>query len=52
MQLGLLTYQGQHHTEWAAVMATNVMVTLPLLVVFLLGQRHFVKSLTFSAVKG
>jgi multiple sugar transport system permease protein len=52
LQLGLLTYQGQHHTEWAAVMATNVMVTLPLLAVFLLGQRHFVKSLTFSAVKG
>jgi multiple sugar transport system permease protein len=52
LQLGLLTYQGQHHTEWAAVMATNVMVTLPLLVVFLLGQRYFVRSLTFSAVKG
>jgi multiple sugar transport system permease protein len=52
LQLGLLTYQSQHHTEWAAIMATNVMVTLPLLVVFLLGQRHFVKSLTFSAVKG
>ena len=52
LQLGLLTYQGQHHTEWAAVMATNVMVTVPLLVVFLLGQRHFVRSLTFSGVKG
>jgi multiple sugar transport system permease protein len=52
LQLGLLTYQGQHHTEWAAVMATNVMVTAPLLVVFLLGQRHFVRSLTFTAVKG
>jgi multiple sugar transport system permease protein len=52
LQLGLLTYQSEHHTEWAAVMATNVMVTLPLLVVFLLGQRQFVKSLTFSSVKG
>ena len=52
LQLGLLTYQGKHHTDWAQVMATNVMVTLPLLVVFLLGQRHFVKSLTFTAVKG
>ena len=52
LQLGLLTYQGTHHTEWAAVMATNVMVTLPLLVVFLLGQRAFVRSLTFTAVKG
>jgi multiple sugar transport system permease protein len=52
LQLGLLTYQGQHHTAWASVMATNVMVTVPLLVVFLLGQRAFVRSLTFSAVKG
>jgi multiple sugar transport system permease protein len=52
LQLGLLTYQGQHHTEWAAVMATNVMVTLPLLAVFLLAQRSFVRSLTFTAVKG
>ena len=33
-------------------MATNVMVTLPLLIVFLLGQRQFVRSLTFSGVKG
>ena len=52
LQLGLLNYQGQHHTEWAAVMATNVMVTVPLLVVFLVGQRHFVRSLTFSGIKG
>jgi multiple sugar transport system permease protein len=52
LQLGLLTYQGQHHTDWAQVMATNVMVTVPLLVVFLLGQRHFVRSLTFSGIKG
>jgi multiple sugar transport system permease protein len=52
LQLGLLTYQGQHTTDWAAVMATNVMVTLPLLVVFLVGQRYFVRSLTFTGVKG
>ena len=52
LQLGLLTYQGQHHTDWAQVMATNVMVTVPLLIVFLLGQRHFVRSLTFSGIKG
>jgi multiple sugar transport system permease protein len=52
LQLGLLTYQGQHQTDWAAVMATNVMVTLPLLLVFLVGQRYFVRSLTFTGVKG
>ena len=52
MQLGLITYQGTHHTEWASVMAMNVFVTVPLLVVFLAGQRYFVRSMTFSAIKG
>ena len=52
LQLGLTTYQGVHHTEWAALMAANVLVTGPLLVVFLLGQRHFVDSMTFTGVKG
>ena len=52
LQLGLTTYQGVHHTEWSTLMAANVLVTGPLLVAFLVGQRHFVESMTFSAVKG
>lgn len=52
LQLGLITYQGQHRTEWATLMAGNVLVTAPLLALFLLGQRQFVKSLSFGAVKG
>ena len=52
LQYGLITFQGQHHTEYAALMAANVLVTLPLLVAFLLGQRAFVRSVVSSAVKG
>ena len=33
-------------------MAGNVLVTAPLLALFLLGQRQFVRSLSFGAVKG
>jgi multiple sugar transport system permease protein len=52
LQLGLATYSGQHRTQWSAVMAGNLLVTLPVLVAFLLAQRTFIRSLTSSAVKG
>jgi multiple sugar transport system permease protein len=52
LQLGLATFQGQHRTEWSAVMAGNLIAVLPVLVAFLAAQRTFVQSLTSSAVKG
>jgi multiple sugar transport system permease protein len=52
VQLGLATYQGAHRTQWSAVMAGNVLVTLPILFAFLLAQRTFIRSLTSTAVKG
>ncbi|MFJ8134586.1 carbohydrate ABC transporter permease [Streptomyces sp. NPDC096013] len=52
LQLGLTTFQGQHHTQWSAVMAGNVITVLPVLVAFLLAQRTFIQSLTSSGIKG
>jgi multiple sugar transport system permease protein len=52
VQLGLATYQGAHRTEWSAVMAGNLLVTLPIVLAFLLAQRTFIRSLTSTAVKG
>jgi multiple sugar transport system permease protein len=52
VQLGLATYQGAHRTEWSAVMAGNLLVTLPIVTAFLLAQRTFIRSLTSTAVKG
>lgn len=52
LQLGLTSFQGQHHQEWAAIMAGDVLVSLPVLTAFLLAQRTFVQSLTSSAIKG
>jgi multiple sugar transport system permease protein len=52
VQIGLATYQGAHRTQWSAVMAGNVLVTLPLVLAFLLAQRTFIRSLTSTAVKG
>jgi multiple sugar transport system permease protein len=52
LQLGLTTFQGQHHTRWSAVMAGNVITVVPVLVAFLLAQKTFIQSLTSSGLKG
>jgi multiple sugar transport system permease protein len=52
VQIGLATYQGAHRTQWSAVMAGNLLVTLPIVLAFLLAQRTFIRSLTSTAVKG
>lgn len=51
VQVGLTTFQGEHVTQWAAVMAGTVLTTAPVLLVFLVGQRRFVQAIT-GAVKG
>jgi multiple sugar transport system permease protein len=52
LQLGLTTFQGQHRTQWSAVMAGNMITVVPVLLAFLAVQRTFIQSLTSSAVKG
>ncbi|WP_040773357.1 carbohydrate ABC transporter permease, partial [Rhodococcus rhodnii] len=39
-------------TDWGPVMAGTVLTMVPILVVFLLLQRHMIKGLTTGAVKG
>ncbi|MGW5860877.1 carbohydrate ABC transporter permease [Streptomyces sp. NPDC055239] len=52
LQLGLTTFQGQHHTRWSAVMAGNVITVLPVLIAFLFAQKAFIRSVTSSGLKG
>ncbi|WP_320777360.1 carbohydrate ABC transporter permease [Streptomyces sp. CRN 30] len=52
LQLGLTTFQGQHHTKWSAVMAGNVLTVLPVLLAFLGAQKTFIQSITSSGLKG
>ncbi|MET9267722.1 carbohydrate ABC transporter permease [Amycolatopsis sp. NPDC004079] len=52
LQLGLTTFQGQHHTNWAAVMAGNVITVAPVLLAFLGAQKTFIQSITSSGLKG
>jgi multiple sugar transport system permease protein len=52
LQLGLSTFQGAHSTAWTLLMAGNVLAVLPMLLVFLLAQRHFIASIASAGVTG
>jgi multiple sugar transport system permease protein len=52
LPLGLATFQGAHSTEWTLVMAANVMTLVPMLVVFFVAQRYFVRSVAATGLAG
>jgi multiple sugar transport system permease protein len=51
VQLGLASFQGAHFTDWPVLMAGTLMSQIPVLVLFLLGQRYFVSSIATTGIK-
>jgi multiple sugar transport system permease protein len=51
LQVGLTTFQGTRRTDFEQLMAGNVIATMPLILGFVLAQRWFVASMTFSGLK-
>lgn len=50
---GLLgTYLGEVQANWGGMMAASVIVSIPVLVIFILVQRYIVEGLTAGSVKG
>jgi len=52
LQLGLATFQGSHQTQWHLVAAANIMSMLPMLILFLVAQRYFVRGIATQGLKG
>ncbi|MEU1259331.1 carbohydrate ABC transporter permease [Streptomyces chartreusis] len=48
---GLALLRGTAVTDWNVLMSAGAMATLPMIVIFLLLQRHFVSSLARSGLK-
>lgn len=52
LPVGLQAFQGQYGTEWHLMMAASLLMLIPIIVLFLAGQRFFISGLTVGAVKG
>jgi multiple sugar transport system permease protein/raffinose/stachyose/melibiose transport system permease protein len=52
LQRGLMVFQGAHITQYPLLMAGIVITVLPVLIVYLMLQKHIIKGITAGAVKG
>lgn len=51
LPVGLQAFQSQYGTQWPLMMAAALLMILPVLGIFLVGQRFFIAGLTVGAVK-
>ncbi|MFG2059449.1 carbohydrate ABC transporter permease [Micromonospora sp. NPDC048930] len=51
LPLAIAKYQGQHATSWGLVFAASIIALVPVVLIYLVGQRHFISGLTSGAVK-
>ena len=52
LQRGLMVFQGAHITQYPLLMAGIVITILPILIGYLVLQKHIIKGITAGAVKG
>lgn len=50
--IGLSSFQGQYSTEWHLLMAGSVVALLPVLLIYVVGQKWFVQGITLSGLGG
>ncbi|PIS29204.1 MAG: sugar ABC transporter ATP-binding protein [Candidatus Marinimicrobia bacterium CG08_land_8_20_14_0_20_45_22] len=52
LALGLAMFVGQYQTEWGVLMAASVLVMLPVIFLFFLFQKYFIRGFMMSGIKG
>ncbi|MBS1965505.1 MAG: carbohydrate ABC transporter permease [Chloroflexi bacterium SZAS-1] len=52
LPVGLSTFQGQYKVEWNLLMAGSVIAMLPVLLVYIVAQRWFIRGIALSGMGG
>jgi multiple sugar transport system permease protein len=52
LAIGLRFFIGSYATMWNSLMAASLIVVVPPVIVFLIGQRYFVEGVTLTGLKG
>lgn len=50
--LGLQAYQSAYSTQWNYIMAAATVIIIPVIIVFLIGQKYFIEGITMTGLKG
>ena len=51
LPLGLVIFDGQYSMDLSATMAAAVIIMVPMIIIFLIFQKQFVKGMTLSGIK-
>lgn len=52
IQIGLRSFVGQYSSQDALIMTGSIISIIPILVIFLVGQRYFIQGIATSGMKG
>jgi multiple sugar transport system permease protein len=52
LPVGLAAFQGQYSVQWNLLMAGSVIAIVPVLVIYLVGQKWFVRGITLTGMGG
>lgn len=52
LPVGIAAFQGVHQSDWGLILAASLIAVVPVIVVFVMLQRHVVRGLTAGALKG
>lgn len=52
LALGITRFQGTLVTYWGPMMAASLLMLLPLMIIFFMGQKYFVKGISTTGTKG
>lgn len=52
LALGLQQFQGMYNAQWNLMMAAATLVVLPMIVLYLVGQKYFIEGIATSGIKG
>ena len=52
IQIGLKSFVSQYNAEYALIMTGSVLSVLPIAIIFMCGQRFFVRGIATAGLKG
>lgn len=52
VQLALANFSGQYAVDWGSLLAMSVLTMIPVLIIFVIFQKQFMKGMVAGAVKG
>lgn len=51
LQLGLSFFRGSYQINWAYIMATSLVITLPIIVIYFIFQKAFIEGIGYTGTK-